>query len=51
LHNAGIPVSSEELNDLQSARGSVVHSGISSAKMSTTRVREIVIAYMDALLK
>jgi ribosomal protein L7/L12 len=50
LNKAGVSVSSKELDDLGIARGSVVHSGISSAKMSITRVREIVIAYINALL-
>jgi hypothetical protein len=50
LNNAGVPASSKELDDLGIARGSVVHSGLSSAMMSITRVREIVIAYINALL-
>jgi hypothetical protein len=41
---------SEELNDLRIARGSVVHSGIGIEKMSTFRVREIVVDYVKALL-
>lgn len=50
LENAGVAVSSEELNDLRIARGSVVHSGIGNEKMSTFRVREIVVDYINALL-
>lgn len=50
LNNAGVSVTSKELDDLGIARGSVVHSGLSSTKMSITRVREIVIAYINALL-
>jgi hypothetical protein len=50
LNNVGVSVSSKELDDLGIARGSVVHSGVGNEKMSTTRVREIVIAYIYALL-
>lgn len=50
LNNANIPISSKELNDLRMARGGVVHTGISSPTMSKSRIREIVIAYINALL-
>ena len=50
LSDAGVSVSPQELRDLSGARGGVVHSGISRSTMSKARMREIVVAYINALL-
>ena len=51
LTNSGVSVSAKELAELQIGRSQIVHRGVSSPKMSITRVREMAIAYMNTLLK
>jgi hypothetical protein len=51
LNKAGVFVSSQELKDLNIARGGVVHTGIGRSTMSKTRMREIVVAYINTLLE
>jgi hypothetical protein len=51
LNKAGVFVSSQELKDLNIARGGVVHTGIGRSTTSKTRMREIVVAYINTLLE
>lgn len=48
LQAAGISVSVDEVRQLRSARGSIVHSG--AGGLPTTRLREIVVAYLKKVL-